>query len=151
MDYFGSCYIGCFELSEFIQNEVELSKTITDILSFSTARIKDLSKSQKADLFDFVVDKLFTETKIPDWLAEFIEEFMFSIPYEDILDAVQEMKFDEMTRAQTSRNNRILSIMKSIKFKKLPTDSEIIDILDFGTSKMVYNLLIIIDLNSLNN
>ena len=90
---------------------------------FDSQKIKDLSKSQKADLFDFVADKLFTETKIPDWLAEFIEEFMFSIPYEDILDAVQEMKFDTLTRAQTSRNNRILSILRSIKFKKLPLKS----------------------------
>jgi len=134
------------ELYKFLQENIEVPEEIKDILSFSTAKIRDVSKPKITELFDFVSDLLFKEPKIPDWLSQFIEEFIFSISYEDLESAVKEMKLD-MARAQSSRNNRILSILKSVKFGRLPTNAEIIDILENGTSKMVNYLLILIAIN----
>lgn len=135
------------KLQKILKEELVLSNEISDVLSASMIKIKDVSKVVKAEIFTVISDILFRETKFPEWLATYIEELIFTIPYEDLESTVEEMKLDSVVRAPSSRNNRIISLLKAIKYKRLPTNSEIIDVLDFGTSKMISVFLIIIDKN----
>ena len=49
----------------------------------------------------------------------------------------------------TLKNRRIIALLKSIKSNEIPDDSEIIDILDFGTSKSIKILIDILAINKI--
>ncbi|HEY0087302.1 MAG TPA: hypothetical protein VGB37_00570, partial [Candidatus Lokiarchaeia archaeon] len=134
-------------LRNFLEKEIVLSERISNVLTASTVKVKEIPKNIRAEIFTVISNALFNEKKFPEWLATFIEELIFSMPYEDLESTVEGMQLESAIRSSTSRNNRILSILKAIKYKRLPSDPEIINILELATSKMINAFLIVIEKN----
>jgi hypothetical protein len=122
---------------KFSKANISFSKETKDILSLSTNKIKDISEAEKVNLISHMISEVVNENKIPDWMQEFIEEVIFSIAYEDLDNLLKKISIEPINKAISQRSRQIISILETIKNKKLPSDSEIISILETGTSKMI--------------
>lgn len=122
---------------KFAKVNISFSEEIRDILSFSTNKIQDMSEAEKANLISYIISEVINTNKIPDWIQEFIEELIFSISYEDLDNLVKTIIIKPMNKAISQRCKQVICMLEIIKNKKLPSDAEIISILETGTSKMI--------------
>ncbi|TXT67530.1 MAG: hypothetical protein BAJALOKI1v1_70021 [Promethearchaeota archaeon] len=119
------------------KHQLELDDALTGILSQYTSKINSIEKKSKIELIDLIIDFLFHEKELLEWFAAFIEELLFSLSFEDLHSVAASIKLDSLARAPTSRNNRVIAILRSFKYETIPTDAEIIDILESGTPKTI--------------
>ncbi|MDP4182294.1 MAG: hypothetical protein Q8942_14545, partial [Bacillota bacterium] len=133
--------------SESFPRDMVLLEKARDILHISLGKIKEVSAPQKKDLLSHIISVLSNKSRIPEWLAQFLEEVIFSLSYEELENLLGEIDFAPYCKSTSARNKRVISIFESIKFKTLPPDSMIIDIQETGTSKMLGVLISICDKN----
>ena len=141
-------------LSErFNEENIEPSKEVKEIILMSTNKITNLSKEEKKKLVSELIESLITSSNITLWIEEFIEELIFAVSYNDLHNLLQDIKFNYKNKALSERNMKIISILESIKKNTIPKDSQIVSILETGSSKMINSLLDIIQVNrdDLNN
>lgn len=122
---------------KFINSNMDISKEIKDILSFSTSKIQDISEDEKANLISSMISEILNASKMPDWMQEFIEEVIFSVSYEDLDSLLEKIIIESANKAISEKSRQVVGLLEAIKNKKLPSDSEIIGILETGTSKMI--------------
>lgn len=148
-------FIRCIisSISKFQESDRNLKENVRDILTISTNKIQQLSKTERLKVMSELIDVLLHKPKMPEWIGIFMEEVIFSFSYEDLEDLLTEIIIESLKVSTSSRNKRIISLLESIKTRNLPTDSQILNILEFGTSKIIKMLFSIIRENSeeLNN
>ncbi len=135
------------KIYSLISEGVELSEEINELLMMSTTKINDIPNIKKAKLLDLSLDLLIHEAKLPDCILKYIKNLIFSITYDDLKDTILELEFDLKINSKISHANEIISLLRGISSNIIPSDSEILDILDYGTPKMVNTLVTIIDKN----
>ena len=91
-----------------------------------------------------ILEILPKKNKSYEWIEEIISEIIFSLSYEEMSELVNSINIDFENIIFTARNKQIISLLKSIKSSNIPSDSDIIGILETGTSKMVKTLIDII-------
>ena len=122
---------------KFINLNINFSKDIKDILSFSTSKIQDISEDKKANLISYMISEVLNITEMPDWVEVFIEEVIFSISYEDLENLLTQIIIEPINKPILQRSGQIVALLESIQSKKLSSDSQIIGILETGTSKVI--------------
>ncbi len=125
-----------------------LSTSVTDSLSASASKIGEASEADKVSIMREIIALLFHK-KLPDWQAGFLEELIFSFTYENMENILKEVEITPAIRSTSVRNKCIISILEAVKLKKLPKDSDVINILETGTSKMIKMLNEILTRNKL--
>ncbi|OPZ94693.1 MAG: hypothetical protein BWY74_00364 [Firmicutes bacterium ADurb.Bin419] len=125
-----------------------LSTSVTDSLSASAGKIREASEADKVSIMREIIALLFHK-KIPDWQAGFLEELIFSFTYENMETILTEVEISPAIRSTSVRNKCIISVLEAVKLKKLPKDSDVINILETGTSKMIKMLNEILTRNKL--
>ncbi len=125
-----------------------LPTNVADSLSTSVSKMQQASEGDKISIMSEIIALLFHK-KLPDWQAEFLEEVIFSFTYEDMKNILKDVQISPAIRSTSVRNKCIISVLESVKFEKLPKDSDIINILESGTSKMIKFLLEILTRNKL--
>jgi 3-methyladenine DNA glycosylase AlkC len=135
-------------ITTFSKIDENLSEDIRDMLTMTTDKVKESSKSEKLMLMSDLVQVLIYGQKMPEWLGTFVEEIIFSFSYEDSEALIKEMDIGAAAKSIPSRNKQIISVLESIKNGTVPNDAQIISILDCGTSKMIKMLFEIITNNS---
>ncbi|MDS0524727.1 hypothetical protein NNC19_03480 [Clostridium sp. SHJSY1] len=122
---------------KFRDLNISLSKEIKDILSLSTGKIEEISEVEKADFILSMISEMFNVGRIEVWIEELIEEIIFSISYEELENVLNSIKIESKGSRVSQRSRQVISILESIQNKNLPSDSEIISILETGSSKMI--------------
>lgn len=122
---------------KFINSNINISKEIKDTLSFSTSEIQEISEDEKANLISYMISEVFNINKIPAWIEEFIEEVIFSISYEDLVNLLRKITIEQKNKPIPQIIRQAVGLLESIQSGKLPSDSAIIGILEIGTSKMI--------------
>ena len=117
--------------------KLNISGEIKDTLSFSTSKIQDISEDEKANLISNMIFEAVNMAKMPEWLEVFIEEVIFSISYEDLDNLLKKIIIEPINKPISQRCRQVISLLESIQNKKLSSDSQIIGILETGTSKMI--------------
>ncbi|MCM1989972.1 hypothetical protein [Oceanirhabdus seepicola] len=135
-------------VTKFAEIDGDICEDIRDMLTMSTEKVKDVSKSEKLMLMSDLIQVLIYGQKMPEWLGVFVEEIIFSLSYEDLQSLLEEMDIESEKKAIPERNRQIISVLESIKNGKVPNDAQIISILDSGTSKMIKMLFDIVTKNS---
>ena len=133
---------------KFINSNTDISKEIKEILSISTNKIQDISKDEKENLISSMISEILNASKMPDWMQEFIEEVIFSVSYEDLDSLLKKITIESTNKAISQKGRQVVGLLEAIQSKKLPSDSEIIGILETGTSKMINMLFEAINNNS---
>ena len=133
------------KIGNILDKDNEISEDLKSILSTSTKKIDEVSKDKKQELVEELILDVFKERKIPEWMAVFTEEVIFSISYEELSEIVLSIDIEASKRIRSSRNKRIISILQGIKSKNLLKDKQIIDILEFGSSNMLKILFAIVE------
>lgn len=122
---------------KFINSSISLSKEIKDILSLSTNKIKDISEDEKAYFISSMILEVLNVGRISDWIEDFIEEAFFSISYEELEKILKTITIDLKNARISEKSRQVISVLESIKNNTIPSDSEIISILETGSSKMI--------------
>ncbi|MCY6959008.1 hypothetical protein [Clostridium brassicae] len=139
--------------NKFKEAEINLPENIRNMLSMSTDQIKHISNIEKTTLLIELISLLIQGKKVSEWMETFIEEIIFAFSYEELESLLKDITIEPAKSSISSRNRQVISVLESIKNRKLLSDSEIISILETGTSKMIKMLFSIITQNTeeLNN
>lgn len=135
------------KISNILDNDNKISADLRSILTVSTKKVEEASKTNKQELVQDLILNLFNETKMPEWIGSFIEEVIFAISYEELQEILLNINLEANNRLTFARNKRIISVLEAIKNKKLLKDPQIIEILELGTSNMLEILFNIIEEN----
>jgi len=128
---------------KFESENIEISKEIKDILSFGASKAENMDSSFISE----IITQLFNNNKLNDWIEAFIEDVIFSVPYEKLDNILKTIIIDKPKTLMSARNNQIISLLSSIKNKKLISDAELIGILETGTSKSIKMLFRVLNEN----
>ena len=125
----------------------ELPEEIRETLSLSATKMEGLSQDKIGDLFNRILLNLAQGIRMPQWMGVFIEEVIFSVPYDRMEDILAKTEIERSKGWNHGRNKRILSLLQAIKNKSIPGDLEIMDTLAAGGSKMIKKLVEVIGRN----
>ncbi|MHA1498568.1 MAG: hypothetical protein ACTSRT_13630 [Promethearchaeota archaeon] len=135
------------KIYEFSKENITHPQYIYDLLNESTEEFNSVPKKLQIELINLIVDLFLHEANIPEWISTFSQNLIFSLSYNDLIGIVSEIEVDFSQKISSQHFNCIFYLLKAISTKIIPTDSEILDIIDFGTSKTVRMLLFMIDEN----
>ncbi len=133
-------------IPEFFERETIISKEIKELLSNSTNEMQYLSSSVKTELIKIIIEVMQKEKNVLDWITTFLEELLFSLTFEDLVQILQDITIDSFKGASTQKRI-IFSMLKAMKNNQIPSNPDIIDLLDFGTSKIINTFLIMVSKN----
>lgn len=122
---------------KFTTANIEFSKKIKDILSLSTSKVQDISEDERASLVSGMITELFNVNKMTDWMQQFIEYVIFSVSYEDLDNLLKKITIEQANKVISQKSRQVICVLEAIQNRKLPSDSEIISILETGSSKMI--------------
>lgn len=137
-------HIICKE-NKFYGLKSELPEGVKDALLLAAGKIQNLTDTQKQITVAVLVDVLINEPQIPEWMGEFVESILFSLQYEDLESLLPKTLTEHAKTLTNQRSRRIFYVLESIINKKLPSDSQIIELLERGTSKVIKTLFEIIN------
>ncbi|MCX7749577.1 MAG: hypothetical protein N2645_22180 [Clostridia bacterium] len=135
------------EKSGLMELHRELPESIRDILTLSLSQIRQASTAAKVETMSGLIAALFYAPKMPEWLITLIEELVFAFSVEELQSILAEVSIEPGKKSISVRNKRIISLLDSVRNRKSPSDSEILDILDNGNSKMTAMLFNLISQN----
>lgn len=124
----------------FLGTEHELPENITDVLIQSVDRVKQLAAPEKLELLSEMMRLLHQKAKLPDWVEALLENLIFAL--DDELEALMsQITVKPASGPVAARNKRILGILEALQNGQAPQDSQIIGVLEHGSSKM-FNVLL---------
>lgn len=125
---------------------ITLLEGVIDLLMGITDKINGLSQPQKFEIINKLINLIKEKAEnIPDWFLNLAEELIFSISLDDLESIAVNITFKPLIDVKSIQIIRIYSILKSISKHEVFSDSEIIEILDFGSARMVNTLISVID------
>lgn len=132
---------------EIKKRNIEFNQEIKDFLLSTINKINNISYEQKVDILSFVTDVLFNNEEITEFFAGFIEDLIFNLDYEELKNIVKETSINNSGKVISAKNKRIITILEAMQKDIIPTDSEIISILEESSSRIVKILIDIINAN----
>ncbi len=135
------------KIYEFSKENILLPEFIFDLLNESTEEFNSVPKTLQVELINLIIDLFIHESNIPEWISTFSQNLIFSLSYKDLTGIVNEMEVDFSQKISSTHFNSTFYVLKAISTKIIPTDSEVLDIIDLGTSKTVRMLIFMIDEN----
>lgn len=126
----------------FMKINISVSREIRDILSLSTEKIEGMQQDDKVNLISNIILEILNSAKIPDWVEEYIEEVIFQASYKDLENLLKEVNIATVNTVISKRSKQIISLLQAIQNRSIPSDSEIIGIIENGTSKII-NILFV--------
>lgn len=129
------------QAEKFETQKIVWSEEIKDTFSLSAAKINELSLEGKVEFFSYLVEAFFAHPRIPDNIENYIEQVIFSVPYEELERVLERVEISFNNNIISQKNAQILSFLEAIEKRNLPSDAQIIAILETGTSQMVKTLL----------
>lgn len=127
----------------FLENQTEFSQQIKELLQNTTNKLDTAGVKEKQELLQYFVTLLSNNTKMPDFLAEMEESFLFYMPYDELKNSLQHISLQHHALSETNRNRMVL--LKAIKEDIFPKDSAILSILETGSAKLVKILTEVIE------
>lgn len=117
----------------------------------ATGKLNLLEKKEK--FFCYFVTLFQSQRKFPEFLEELAEKIIFSFSYFEIKKMLEKIELERDSELLPQKNQLVLNFLKGIKGKKLPSDVEIIDLLETGSSGMIKNFVIMTTerINQLSN
>ncbi|SHJ14721.1 hypothetical protein SAMN02745163_01421 [Clostridium cavendishii DSM 21758] len=134
-------------IDKYRKAKVEISKGAMDILLSSSYKVKELGKEQQIKVLSNLVDILANGVKMTKWISSFIEAIIFAVDYDMLKQNIEEISITFFNKTIPSRSKEVLSLLNAIKNNKIPTDAEIISILERGTASTINILFNIINRN----
>jgi len=131
-----------------IKDEIGLPDITVEVLMNTSSKINEIPKNKKIEIIEILLDLLNRELNILDWQARFVQNLICSIKYEDLESIIKASKTDFKESGINEYTKRLNSLLRSIEEDNLPYDNEILDIIDFGTPRMVNTLVSLIRKNS---
>jgi len=127
----------------FIEAKTEISEDILNLIKnlIEFSKVPFLSKQ---NFVKNIVDKFLRNIIMPDFVLEIIENFVFSLSYDDLYKILKDISF-EYNSSICEKYLNFISLFKSVKYEIIPEDSSIISILETGGSKMVKLLIELCD------
>lgn len=133
--------------NKFLEMDKEVPENIRDMIYSNNNKLQIIPKEGKEKLIIGLMATLYNKPKSPEWIGTLIEDLIFTFSYEQLKSMLEEGSLEVEKKITSVKNKRIISLLESIKGRTIPKDSEIIDILDFGTSKTVKMLFSILSEN----
>lgn len=118
-----------------IEQHIELSEQITELLQQMVYQLEDASTDEKKDLFHSYVSFILNRKKMPDFLFDIAETILFFLPYGQLQDILNDMDLHHERLAQREFN--VVSLLESIQTDTLPKDSMILSVLETGSKSLV--------------
>lgn len=124
--------------SEEVKNVLfEFAENFNFKLQYSNLQFFIVSRFQKLDMLSFMVSKLCDSKQLSSFLLEFAEKIIFSISYEELKDILADIEINDDNRIISQKCKLIICFLKAIKENTIPSDSQIIEILESGTAGML--------------
>ncbi len=127
----------------FLEQKIELSEQIIELLLKSTDKLDIATTEQKQELLHYFIPLLLSHKKIPDFLFDITESVIFSISYDIVRDTLKSIDLQYNKLSEKEYNT--ISLLKSCKEDTLPKDSLILSILETGSKRLVKTLTEMID------
>ncbi|MFX1453286.1 MAG: hypothetical protein ACFFCM_20800, partial [Promethearchaeota archaeon] len=128
----------------FLKQKIVLPEVIFDRLNELTKNINQFSFEDKDNLIKLVLDIMMHEPKLSEWISTYFQNIVFSVSYDDLVKIVTEIGVDKSERFPS----RVVHyLIKAIITSKVPSNTEILDILELGSSKMVRTLITNVERN----
>lgn len=124
--------------SKFAEKHYSFSEELEDILEEFLNRLEELNAIQKGELAGLCISELYSP-EIPKAILSFMEKVIFLPPLKGLEDLLEYHRIDS-GRTADSTIQLLLTVLKNIRNKKLPTDSVISEMLKTGSSKMLLSL-----------
>jgi len=129
-----------------IKGKIILPESIIEVLMNSTNKINEVPKSKKIEIIEASLDLLIQESEIVDWLGQLTQNLICSLNFDDLNSVIKDLKF-ELKKPINEYARILISLIKAIAEDRIPYDDELIEIIDFGTPRMVNTLVTLIDKN----
>ena len=130
------------EKDKFLEQQIELSAQITDLLVKSVDKLENAAREEQQELLRYFTALLLSFTKMPDFLFDITENIIFSMPYDVLKDTL--IVISHHSR-MTEREYNTVSLLKSCKEESLPKDSLILSILETGSKRLVKTLTEVVE------
>lgn len=127
---------------EFLEQQIELSEQITDLLIKSVGKLETASREEQQELLRYFTSLLLSFTKMPDFLFDITENIIFSVPYDVLKDTLVVIS---QHGGMTEREYNTVSLLKACKEESLPKDSLILSILETGSKRLVKTLTEVVE------
>ena len=127
------------EVPKLVNNKVKLSGAALEILKNSIKKVRNFKIEQKIAILDITIHLLGKMSTLSDWLEQFFDDLIFSIPIKDLELIIK--KVGTLSYEISTRNKHYFIIINALKDGKIPSDSEVLEILELGNPKKV-NLLL---------
>ncbi len=127
----------------FLEQEIELSEQITDLLLTSVDKLHTATIQEQQALLRYFTSLLLSPEKIPNFLFDVAENIIFFMPYDILKDSLKNI--DLQHGKISERKYHVISLLKSCKEDTFPKNSLILSVLDTGSKRLVKTLTEIID------
>ena len=127
----------------FINSGRELPDNVKDFLKDSITSLNNATIEEKQDLLQYIVSLLLENTVLTDFMTEFVEDILFSMPYDELKQLLQNVEFKNV--AMKERTHNTITLLKAVKEDVVPKDTVIVSILDTGSPKVVKVLTEVIE------
>ncbi len=138
IDYFKFVEALIAKIYSFFKKQVELPEEILDQLNKSTNKVNEIPQNERAKLLNLIIDLLIHESTLPEWTSDYLQNLIFSVAYDDLLMIIKEIEIDFSAKIPSMV---ILYMLRALSTKLLPSDSEILEILEIGPPEMVRTLI----------
>lgn len=124
----------------FLANLRELPEQIQDVLAQSVTQVRGLATPEKGALLAEIIRLLQQKAKLPEWVEVWLENLIFALD-DELEGLMAQISVEPAPGAVPARNKRILGLLEALRTGQTPPDSQIIAILEQGSSKMVNCLI----------
>ncbi len=128
-------------INKFIAYEIEYSEELKEVLDKSLNKLNMLSQEQMTELLSFITAEIIDNSKIPSFILQFMEDIVFSNTLKNIESMLENFEINYNKNIATQKGRIIVSFLNILKNNSLPNDAQIIEILEFGTARMIKILI----------
>lgn len=133
---------------EFTKQKTKPSKEILDLLSLSSNHILETTFAAKTNLVSNIITTFFEKQTMPDWLESLLEEVIFAINYDELTKIVNSIDIKANDKAISVRCRQIFAMLECVKQQTIPSDAQIVSILETGTAKIITTLFTMVSVHS---
>jgi hypothetical protein len=127
-----------FDLSvEFTKNKIELPDNILELILNTGNKLESLDNENEQKLLRMIIEFIIQNKKLTNWMYSFIEELLFTNDFDKLYNLIKKDSGNFEYKVLRSRNKKIISLLKAVRFDEIIEDSEIIDIIENSNSKVI--------------
>ncbi len=120
---------------DFRKQDIKLSSQVMELLQYPADRLDAAPEGEKLEFLRYLLSLLLNFGKLPEFLLGTAESIVFSMPYDVLKDALDNVSLQHGRITEKEYNQ--VSLLKSVKEDALPKDSVIVSVLETGTPGLV--------------